>query len=278
MWKFLASIFLLTSLRAEANLQVFPTRAVLSDRERVAQLSLRHTGQTPMSYKISAVFYRMQPDGSMVLTEKPSPEDRFGGEYFRFSPQRVNLTPNVEQVVRIMIKKPADLAPGEYRAHLYFEEIEALEKKAEDPDAKEARMQLKARMAIAVPIIVKQGEIKVENQLSALELVNFPDQTQGFSLDWAITGNGFSNGDFLVSLQKKDGSKVPLAQVNSVSIYIPKRKVVLPFNLTKEKVSEGTLTVELHAPQTEGAKLLASISKEITKNATATSTATSKQP
>src|SRR4051812_33665959 len=105
---FVLASWLLVSA-AHATLQVFPTHVLLSDKNRTAQLALRHIGDAPAKYRISVVYYKMKPDGGMAIDKTPGPEDKFAEKYFRYSPRQVQLQPNVEQVVRVILRKPADL-------------------------------------------------------------------------------------------------------------------------------------------------------------------------
>lgn len=266
MKKIIAVLGFLFATNAQANLQVFPTRVLLTEKERVAQLSVRHSGATPMKYRISAAFFRMAEDGSMTRVEKTEPTDKYAGEYFRFSPREVELAPDVEQVVRIIMTKPAELPAGDYRAYLYFEGMdEVAPPKESEAKSNEARMQLKARMAIAIPVIVRSGEVKVEPKLADLNVTEMPDKTKGFKVELAQEGNGFVHGDFFSFFTPKDGPEMPIGRVNAVSSYLPKRTVSFGFNLVEHpELKNGMLRLELRAPQSEGGKTLATITKEIT--------------
>ena len=56
---------------AWADLQVFPLRVVVSDKDRSAQISVRHHGNKSMRYRITTVFYKMSSDGTMMPVDKP---------------------------------------------------------------------------------------------------------------------------------------------------------------------------------------------------------------
>ena len=155
---FLFSLILIfLSLPSFADLQVFPFRIVLSDKERTAQISVRHRGTKPMRYRITTVFYKMNPDGTMKPLDKVSSTDNAADSYFRYSPKQVLLEPNVEQVIRLMMRAPADLPEGEYRTHLHFEGMDDPDAKpAENGKSDESKMVLKARMAVAIPVVIRK--------------------------------------------------------------------------------------------------------------------------
>jgi hypothetical protein len=221
--------FMLVAISAQAQLQVFPLRTVLTETERVAQLSLRHNGEQAKTYKISTIFYRMHPDGSLEKVTEAKPEEKSAAEYFRFSPKQVILEPDKEQVVRLMLRKPADLAEGDYRAHLYFEEAE--DQPGEAPEAlkpNETKTLIKARLAIGVPVVVRIGKPVVQVEISELT-VEKPKDTEAFAqFKMKSTGSGIAYGNFRTFLTTPKGERKEFGKVVGVSSYIPERMVNFP--------------------------------------------------
>jgi P pilus assembly chaperone PapD len=102
----------------EGNLMLTPTRVVLDDKQRTTVLSLVNRGKLPTTYRISVVMRRMNAAGELEIIETGSSVDQLAAQMVRFSPREVTLPPGVTQNVRLQIRKPADLAPGEYRTHV----------------------------------------------------------------------------------------------------------------------------------------------------------------
>lgn len=223
----LTTIIFFAPLWASAQLQVFPLRTTLSETERVAQLSLRHKGEKAKVYRISQVFYRMNVDGSLERATQTTPEDKNSSDYFRFSPRQVTLEPDKEQVVRLILRKPADLAEGEYRAHLYFEEVDESVPAALAPE-KITQTLIKAKLAIAVPVIVRIGNPTVQVELTDLkiETTNLAEPKAQFVMQ--STGTGIAYGNFRIFMTTPDGLKKQIGKVVGVSSYIPKRMVSFP--------------------------------------------------
>lgn len=257
-------LFSFFSLYARADLRVFPTRIVLTDTKRVSNISLRHIGTQPARYKISLVFYRMKPDGSMELVpnaEKTTrPEEHSAVKLIRFSPRSVSLTPNNEQVVRILYSGPGNLANGEYRAHIYFEPLDEPEGDkitANDP-SKKVSMHLQAKVAIAVPVIYKKGKTDFSANLSQLKVNKTPNKPQTFSVVLKSSGNAFPFGDLIATFLSPGKEPATVGIVRSVSSYLPERSFNYPLNPPEGvKVSGGILRLELKSPDEEGARVLA---------------------
>lgn len=244
---------------SEANLQVLPTRVVLSSKQRTAQVTLKHTGKSEMRYRIKPIFYRMQPDGAMVEVT-PNENDRSAMTLFRYSPRQISLKPNVEQVVRVMMKTPADLPVGEYRAHLHFEAADDVAP-GERGEGQGSRLMLQARLAVAIPVVVKNGDVAVKARLSNPMLKIMPDGKAVYAVELTKETSAFVYGDFFVSFKDEKGKVTELGAAKGVSSYIDKRIVSYP--LEKKPSGKGTLVIELRSTEDEGGAVLASTSKRI---------------
>lgn len=242
---------------AQAELQVFPLRVTLSDKQRSAQISVRHKGTLPMKYRISTVFYRMSPNGAMDAVAQTTATDLDASNYFKYSPKQVTLEPNVEQVVRVMLRAPADLPDGEYRCHLHFEGMDEIEKRNDaEAGGNQAQMFLKARMAVAIPIIISKGEIKTEASLSDLKFFRGPQGEQLFSVQMQKKGNGFLYGDFEILKVNDKGEEQSVFIVNGVSSYIDKR--VVSFPVGKDALVPGKYKILFKQHVSNGDKVVSS--------------------
>ena len=261
----LMALGLFTGAAAEASLQVFPTRIFLSNKDRVANISLRHRGKSPMPYKITAVFYRMKTDGSLELVKKPGSGERSAIKMIRFSPRRVTLQPGEEQVVRVISTARGKVEEGEYRAHLRFEPKEA------DPDVEpnssgntqQITMKLKAKVSVAIPVIFRQGNPQYNLKLSGLKLDKVGKAT-AFSLQMDSTGNAYPVGDFRIYFTPKGGEKIQVGLVKGVSSYISRRTVKYTLNSASNiRLKGGVLRAEFYQPKARGGKLIQAVDARI---------------
>ena len=235
---------------AEASLQVFPLRVVLTEKDRTAQLNLRHTGDQPKSYRISTVFYRMDEKGAMKRIAEVKPDEKPALDFFRFSPRQVKLTPQIEQTVRLVLRKPSGLAEGDYRAHIYFEEADDVVTDVATTENNKATFVLKARVAVAVPVIVRVGQPKTNVTLGPPKLSVNEEGKQVLVFDLVQEGNAFAYGDFVAKVPSKDG--VPERSIGlmlGVSSYLPKREVRFPL---KESFDGGALRLDFLESKSEG--------------------------
>lgn len=259
--RYFLTLLVLFSLDARADLQIFPTRLVLTDSKKITNISLRHFGEKPGQYKVTAVFYRMKSDGTMAIVNDFKDDEKPLVKYLRFSPRTVTIPPGAEQVVRVVYGGPGNLPEGEYRAHLHFEPTDAMEGEVMNlpSEDKRIKMQLQARIAFAVPIIFKHGKPQYSAKLSNLKVAAPAPETKEptISLDVEWTGNSFPYGDFVAFLKTEKGES-EVGVVRGVASYVSPRTVTFPA-LPDKKITNGTLRVEFREPEDSGAAVVQKI-------------------
>ena len=149
---------------AAGDLLVAPTRVIL-DGSRGTEVVLNNIGDAPATYRISLEVKRMTPEGGLdeIGETNVTPAERAALDMIAFSPRRVTLPPNQPQVIRVGVRIPEGLAPGEYRAHMLFRAVpDAAPAVVADP-AKPAptgvSIALTPIYGITIPIIVRVGDL-----------------------------------------------------------------------------------------------------------------------
>ena len=102
---------------AAADVTVSPTRIIFEGNTRKAQVSLINNSATPKTYRISWSCKRLTESGQYEEVEQARPGERYSDKMIRFSPRQIVLPPGKPQAVRLLLRKPADLAVGEYRSY-----------------------------------------------------------------------------------------------------------------------------------------------------------------
>jgi P pilus assembly chaperone PapD len=255
---------------ALADLMVYPTRIVFENHQRAAQLELINNGQETATYRIGIVNRRMNETGEFSPADPPLPGELFAQELLRYSPRQVVLAPGAAQTIRILLRKPADLAPGEYRSHLQFDRLPASSAAgiaAGSAKAGEVGVQLKALVGVSIPLIVRHGETAATLALSGLELLKSPS---GQPLLLAATlqraGNRSVYGDLGATFTPRGGTAVEVAKAGGVAVYSPNavRRVRLELQPpTGLALSRGTLRLSFRERPEAGGKLLAEASLEL---------------
>jgi P pilus assembly chaperone PapD len=249
-----------------------PTRIVFEKNQRAAQIDLINNGSRPATYRISLVNRRMTETGQFVAAETAAPGEHFADDMLRFSPRQITLQPGTAQTVRVMLRKPAELAEGEYRTHLQFEKLPdvegsaSIENQGPGADGKGIGVVLNALVGASVPVIVRQGAVSATVSLGQLALKKDQAQHQVLTLQFEREGNSSVYGDLSVSFTPRGGKSRTLAQVGGIAVYTPNRvrQAALPLEVPKDlELAHGTLEVSYRDRPEAGGKLLAQAALEL---------------
>ena len=214
---------------ASGDLLVAPTRIIL-DGSRGTEVVLNNIGSAPATYRISLEIKRMTAAGGLdeVAEENATPAERAALDMIVFSPRRVTLPPNQPQVVRVGVRVPQGLPPGEYRAHMLFRAVPDTVPAA----AAEARsastgvsIALTPIYGITIPVIVRMGDLGAEAVIGDA-WVSESAEGPAFNFDLSRTGNRSVYGDIEVT---RPGVAEPLLVARGIAVYpeVSARKVSL---------------------------------------------------
>jgi P pilus assembly chaperone PapD len=267
----LAGLLLALLQPAYAELMLHPTRLVFEKNQRAAQIELINNGSASATYRISLVNRRMTEAGQFEAAETAAPGERFADDMLRFSPRQVTLQPGSAQTVRVMLRKPAELADGEYRSHLQFDKLPDADAGAAGEGqgqggAKDIGVVLNALIGASVPVIVRHGTTSANVSLSHLALQKADPKRQLVTLQFEREGSSSVYGDLSVTFTPRGGKPQTLAQVGGIAVYTPNRvrQAALPLDLPAGMALEhGTLVVSYSGRPEAGGKLLAQSSLEL---------------
>jgi hypothetical protein len=216
------------------DLLVAPTRIVLEGSKRTAEVTLINIGEHPATYRISLLHLRMTEEGGLEEFDVATDRDRVADSIVRFSPRQVLLEPRFAQTVRIQLRKPADLAPGEYRSHLLFRAVPAaVEQVTEKPAASDAGLQIRLTpiYGVSIPLFVRQGEVAASAQLTDMQFRDASGQEPAaLHLVLRRAGNGSIYGDLSVSFTPRGGREQVVGTMGGVAVYpeVDRRTVQIP--------------------------------------------------
>jgi len=258
-----AATLLLAASSAWADLMLFPTRIVFEKNQRAAQLELINQGKTPETYRLSLVNRRMSETGEFAPADTPAAGEQFADEMVRFSPRQVTIAPGSSQTVRMLLRKPENLAAGEYRSHLQIDRvpdpvgsgsIEAA------PDNGNIGVTLTALVGASIPVIVRQGETGATVALTQLALLPAGAEPASIAFEIDRSGNRSVYGDLTVTFIPKSGAPIDVAKAGGVAVYVPNplRRARMPLRMPDgTPLAGGTLRVSFRERADAGGKLLA---------------------
>ncbi|MDP4291282.1 MAG: molecular chaperone [Bacteroidota bacterium] len=221
---FIGFSLLCSSLMAQGNLLISPHRIVFEGQKRTMEINLANTGQDSAKYSISFLQYRMAEDGSYQEITAPEAGLNFADKNVRFFPRTVMLGPNESQVVKLQLTKADELAPGEYRSHLYFRALsnqKALGEETAKKDTTGISIKIVAVFGITVPVIIRVGESTTATKLTDLKLEKGADGNHQLLLAINRTGNMSTYGDLTITHIAPNGAETQIGVVNGIAVYTP---------------------------------------------------------
>lgn len=231
-------------LPAPGDLAVSPSRLVFQGRSRTLELQLANVGRTQATYRLGFLRLAMGEDGRLrQVADLP----RSAESLLRFSPRQVSLAPGERQVVRVMLRKPEDLAEGDHRIHLCFQAVPGappVEPRPEGGASEGETLQLHLIPipGVSIPILVRHGASVPAFQVEGA-------QAAGTQLTFvtAMTGNATLYGTLRVSFQPQ-GKSTPreVGELKGFVHYadLPRQQISLGL-AAPLPTQVGTLHVEL---------------------------------
>ncbi len=260
----LATLTLLPPL-ARAELMLFPTRVVFEKNQRSTQVDLVNNDSEAATYRISLVNRRMNDTGELKPVDTAADGELFAADMVQFSPRQITLQPGTSQTVRVMIRKPAGLAPGEYRSHLQFQRMPdpkgANSVEAKGGDSKEIGIFLNAMVGASIPVIVRHEDTSAAVSLSRLELKKGEAGARPLlAFQFERSGNRSVYGDVEVHFTPQGGAAQIVARAAGVAVYTPNtvRFASLPLQAPAgTALARGTLRASYRERPEAGGALLA---------------------
>jgi hypothetical protein len=190
----------------------------------------------------------MKEDGSFENIVTPDSGQYFADKYLRFFPRTVKLGPNETQTVKVQLMRANEMAPGEYRSHIYFRALPN-EKPLGEPEPKNdstVSVKLIPVFGISIPAIIRVGEPDGAIALNNVQYKVESDTIPYVEMDLNRSGKTSVYGDISIDHVSPYGKVTRVAVANGVAVYTPihLRKFKLPIDkYAGADLTSGTLKV-----------------------------------
>jgi P pilus assembly chaperone PapD len=238
--------------KANADLLITPLRAVFQDRERSTIVTLINTGEKTNTYRIGWKLLKMK-EGIGGYEPVETFTDRDGNnlaadKMVRFSPRQVTIEPQGRQRIRLSLRRPGDLADGEYRAHLTFTRLAKIpQNTGADENIRGQQMMLHANIAFSIPVIVRHGNIQAVATLENPEFMvpppNAGDQRTLLMVDIKSASKFSSYGRLRAYWKKPNGKEEQVGILNNIAVFpeVDVRRVGIP--MEKPRLNGGSVRI-----------------------------------
>jgi hypothetical protein len=214
-----AAVATAPALAQATGSMIFPKRVVFTGRARSAEVTLVNSGSQPVTYRVDLIDQRMTAAGGLEAPAEPVERSATG--LLRYSPRQVTVPPGSSQTVRLLLRKPADLPPGEYRAHLLCRTLPPEDQVADVEslkDGKNLAVRVVPLPAVSIPVIVRHGDdLRAAVRLSGL---SFDASRPALSFRLEREGGASVYGDLTATFQPTGGGpEHAVLRVRGVSVY-----------------------------------------------------------
>ena len=241
---------------------ITPQRVELDNKNKSTEVKLiNRNNDATTTYRISFIHFKMTEDGRYETIKDgdvSNIEEKFADDLVIYSPRRVTLKPNETQTIRLMLKNPSNIASGEYRSHLLFQEEapadfgRSIEKRPKGDN--KLSITIKPLFAISIPVIAKVGELNGRVNIAKLEIQK-PNKQNGdkesLLIGLARSGNSGAYTNIVATFTPKGSeTKQEIGKMNGVAVFYPypSRNVIIPIDVSKNlKLSNGTIEAKVYA-------------------------------
>lgn len=213
-------------------------RVIFEGSKRTEVLTLINDTAEEQVYRLSWRNMYMGKEGKLLVAKEGEAVEGLNtaDNLVIFAPRRIAIPPGGSQQVRLMLRKPKDLADGEYRSHLWIRPEAESVKFEPNPEANPnvPSIQIKMLAGLSFPVFVRQGNLTASGSITD---VKFTQRDQKLRVDLVLNreGNRSIYGDFDFICTAGGEDKV-VHQVRGIAVYneASKRALDFDFNIPKE--------------------------------------------
>ncbi len=237
-----ASVLLIPS--AQARIDIVPQKIIIENRERGGEFTILNLIDQESTFRISLLNFEQNQDGVYKKLDTPLNPAFDPDKIVRFTPKQFTLPPGGKQKIRLSLRKPAELPPGEYRFHVKAMQFAQKDDLKRDPNAKS--VQLVMNTGITIPVIVRHGETSVSAKLGNPKIVPATQtETKKPELHMPVNreGNASAIGMLQVFWQPTGEQPRRIGRITNLNVFtdIASRNIKLP--LTEAPQGSGTLRI-----------------------------------
>ncbi len=239
-----------------ANLTIIPGRVIIDTNNPYPSVMLKNSGSAPGDYNIELTEMTMHESGEVTPPSPGQGVPHSARSYLHVAPRSVSLLPGEVKRLQLALRKPANLEPGEYRAHLKMRMVNDYATTAASlAEDKSVSISAKARMVIIIPVILRHGETSYAMQIESPKLSR--DAAGAPKLDMYLrrTGNRSSMSDISVEYVSPEGKAQLITFFPGVPVYreLARRFISVPLEVPKGvDLSAGSLKITCLKPEEEG--------------------------
>lgn len=227
-----------------AGLSIVPTLVVIEGRERFADVNLINTSKEAKTYEVRWRFFEMEEGTGSYLDREKSLTEFSLADHVVFTPRRVRLEPNKLQKIRLGLRLSGEPpAPGDYRAHLEFKEINpaAPVNQTSNDGGEKATVGVKINFGFSIPVVYRVGESNVKAQIGDVKSA-YNDKTKNLELIVPVSKASGDNYGLLGHLLVYQGDKL-IGEQKNANIFSEAKSRTFNVMLNVDRLEKGSVRV-----------------------------------
>lgn len=248
-------LFALTINPAWSRVDVVPKRLIFEPGTRTAMVTLINRTNESYTYRMGWQDIVYTPDGIKRVDEEAERITPASSDFIRFAPRQVVLRPGESQSIRVLVRRPPDLAPGEYRSHFLFQRQGGVQESITQTTNNEGvSIDIRIIHGISIPIIVRHGSGEPEVSITEAAIQPRPQnpEQQQLRLGLSRTGPFSSYADIKLWQDNPSGQPKLLAQRNEFALHADANSYTLNLPLKQPPANTGSLRLEVSYTQRAG--------------------------
>lgn len=231
------AVFLVAGLYAAHQAQALRLsmkRIIFEGPKRSDIITIMNNTASEQTYRLGWRHYRMDEKKSLIYLGDDAPDDgsvKWADDMIRFAPRRVTVPPGGSQQIRLLLRRPRDLAPGEYRSHLWIVTEVQAESFDDENNPEKGRQAFKLTMqpALTLPVFVRHGELSSGSSITEARLSNVKEGKRAVSFHLNRDGNRSLYGDLKV-ICTAAGHEYEASHTRGIAVYTEVTKRILDFD------------------------------------------------
>jgi P pilus assembly chaperone PapD len=235
---FLMALLAITPTSQAQDLLLAPYRVVFDGSSRSQEIALINRGTKPGFYRVEFVNMVLNDKQELVESNSTDKGEKSAKDMVRASVRQVELDAGETQMIRIALRKPADLPAGEYRTHLKITSLPKVEApRIDEQKPNEVNVKLMPAYGLTIPVLVRQGRPPATATAAKAGISKIEEDGSGqFDIDIKRDGDRSLFVDIDVATAPAKGKGTWVMTARGVSIYAPYSNRLFSFTVTKEQI------------------------------------------
>ncbi len=245
----IAALLLVCAADLSAQVEVAPTRVLLSIRDRSREIKVINPTDNQVEVDASLGFQLIRTDslGNMGLDSARTPQElaRSCEPWLKVFPRRFVLPPRSARSLRVMITPPDTIGDGEYWGRLIVGSMPVQRGVPVANDNEEGiKTQLTMRIELSIPVIYRKGQVETGVAVDTVQLRRHEGGTLAL-IDLRRLGNSAYRGTLTAKVENSAGAEVASVSQQLTTEFTLRNGVQLP------SLSDGHYRFELNLESTK---------------------------